>query len=165
MSGRMKSLCGRYLSQPDRRMRRTRPGRIRHRVLQAVLTALGVALTVWAAGCVPVGKPPRESTAAAPQAARPPLTVYAPYFDFPEDPEPFYLLLYAGSGGSFSDLRTAFERGRLSDIDRVLRSDFAVCDLGGDDLILVVPRYAGTSVTVRTVFSDASGYSGTDEIG
>lgn len=156
MKRRIRSLFKRKSKRFVRRIKRAWFRRSRRMSVPIALTILWIVMTALAGGCVPGGDPPQESTASAPQIERLSPTVYAPCFDFSEDPEPFYLVLYAGSGSSFSDLRTAFESERLSDLDSTLRSDFEVCDLGGDDLILVVPRYAGTSVTVREILYKGS---------
>ena len=68
-------------------------------------------------------------------------TEYAAYFNFPSDFGQQYLLVYAGEGDSPDELRAAFKADTLS--------SFPVCDLGGNTLVLFVPRYKGTVVWIN----------------
>ena len=76
---------------------------------------------------------------------------YAPCFDFSDDFNQQYLLLYAGEGKDFNELRTAFEAEMSADINADMLAAFEVCDLGGDTLVLLVPRYRGMTVWVNAL--------------
>lgn len=78
-------------------------------------------------------------------------TEYAEVFAFSSDFSQKYLLLYAGQGGELSEMRATFEREHLSDFDKEQLSAFKECDLGGETLILLVPRYAGSAVWVKEI--------------
>lgn len=79
------------------------------------------------------------------------LTEFAPCFDFSDDLGQQYLLLYAGEGDDLTALRTTFESEKLPAMTAEQLADFEVCDLGGDTLILLVPRYRGLSVWVSEI--------------
>lgn len=73
------------------------------------------------------------------------------YFDFSDNREAEYLLLYAGEGADLGALRAAFEREHLQDFPDEVRASFEVCDLGGNTLILLVPHYEDTAVWINKI--------------
>jgi hypothetical protein len=74
------------------------------------------------------------------------LTVEAPLFPFTSDDNQFYLVQYVGSGNSIESLRTTYEAGLPTNN---ITFDFNVCDLGGPELILVVPRYVSSTICIN----------------
>lgn len=78
-------------------------------------------------------------------------TEYAPFFDFPSDFGQQYLLVYVGEGDNLLELRTTFEAEKLTAVKPNVLAAFAACDLGGDTLVLFVPRYEGTAVWINEI--------------
>lgn len=78
-------------------------------------------------------------------------TEYAVYFDFPSDFGQQYLLVYVGEGDNLLELRTAFEAEAPSQISAETLTSFEMCDLGGNTLVLFVPRYEGTAVWINEI--------------
>ena len=78
-------------------------------------------------------------------------TEYAPCFDFSDDFSQQYLLLYAGEGKDLDELRAAFETEMSTDINADMLASFEVCDLGGDTLVLLVPRYKGVTIWIKEI--------------
>ena len=78
-------------------------------------------------------------------------TEYASYFNFPSDFGNQYLLVYAGKGDSLDELRATFEAETSAKISAETLASFAMCDLGGDTLVLFVPRYEGMTVWINEI--------------
>lgn len=74
------------------------------------------------------------------------LTTEASLFPFTSDDNQFYLVQYVGSGNSIESLRTTYEAGLPTNSTTF---DFNICDLGGPELILVVPRYASSTIWIN----------------
>ncbi len=78
-------------------------------------------------------------------------TKYAPFFDFSFDFGQQYLLVYAGEGDRLNELRDTFEAEALAGISAETLTSFEACDLGGDALVLFVPRYESTDVWINEI--------------
>lgn len=77
------------------------------------------------------------------------VTEYAEHFNFSDDDNEHYLIVYVGRGKKISELRTRFESEKLKNISLNQLAEFEECDLGGDVMILIVPRYKGLSVWIN----------------
>ena len=49
------------------------------------------------------------------------------------------------------ELRAAFETEMSTDINADMLASFEVCDLGGDTLVLLVPRYKGVTIWINEI--------------
>lgn len=78
-------------------------------------------------------------------------TKFEKYFQFSDDFNEQYLAIYVGKGGTLKELRDQFEKEKLTGVRMEQLLEFKECDLGGDTLILLVPRYKGLSVWINEV--------------
>ena len=89
-------------------------------------------------------------------------TTYSGRFDFTDDPRERVMLIYIGEDDSTVNIREQFENEQLTDFTKDEIASFIECDLGGKSLVLVIPKYEGTSLKI-TVTGVSTGDAVTEE--
>lgn len=82
-----------------------------------------------------------------------PYTAYSERFGFTDNPSERVMVILAGEGDIATNIREQFEAEQLGNFSEEELASFKECDLGGETLILLVPKYEGTylAVTVNGV--------------
>lgn len=85
------------------------------------------------------------------------LTAYADRFSFSAQPGERLAVVYAGTDTDGFSAREKFDERYFADLSAEETALFSQCDLGGSVLVVLVPKYAGTviSVTETATFGDA----------
>lgn len=82
------------------------------------------------------------------------LTEYAGWLDKPGNPNRAENLFFVGQGSDLAELRAQFEAEKLSFLSTEQLAEVEECDLGGDTLLLFIPRFEGVSVWLcQTIYT------------
>lgn len=80
-----------------------------------------------------------------------PLTEYADRFGFSDSISERVAFVYVGNKTTTPSAMSEFEQNYFADLSDEALSQFELCDLGGKEMVLLVPKYQGTSIRITVV--------------